>query len=217
MSRLYKRWTALASLALALLAAAGATTAQAEVTPAEATRQVERYFNAMTTLKAEFTQQVTGEPFAGEGTLYVSRPGKFLWQYDTPVRQKIVNTGSAVYYVDQERNQVTQLPMNAGVARLFNAKVVNLAKLGLHVVAVKDDPAAMTVTLRVDPKVFGEAQGIARMSMTFDKSPAGLQLRRFEAVDLTQVTTRVELRRIEAGVTFASDRFKFVPGVYREN
>lgn len=184
----------------------------------QAARMVEGYFNGLTTMQAEFSQSVTGQAFASEGTFYLKKPRQFLWQYDTPVKQKIISTGTAVYYKDEERNQVTQLPMNSGLARIFNAKKLNLAAEGLRVTGVQSTPRVLVVSLALDKRSFAEDQaGLRSVRMTFDRLPGNaLQVREMEAVDTLQVTTKVSFSNVRTGVYFPPKLFDFTPGVYEQ-
>lgn len=180
------------------------------------TRQVEDYFNDLSSFQAAFVQTVTGEKTPSKGTFSLKRPGKFLWQYETPTRQKIVSTGSAAYYIDQERNQVTQLPMNAGVARLFNAKTLNLSKQGLRATRVRTNSQLMVVDFAVDKKMAtGDNTGLTKLSLTFARLPGNnLRLTQLEGLDTLNVTTRVEFTDIKENVSLSDKLFAFTPGVY---
>ena len=180
------------------------------------TRQVEDYFNDLNSLQADFTQSVTGEKVDSKGVFSLQRPGKFLWQYMTPVKQRIISTGSAVYYHDQERNQVTQLPMNAGVARLFNAKRLNLSQQGLRAVRVQSNSTMLAVEFAVDKKIAtGDNTGLTDLRLTFAKLPGNnLQLRQIDAVDTLSVTTRVAFANVKENIPLAKSLFAFTPGVY---
>lgn len=185
---------------------------------AAATKMAEDYFNTLNTLQAKFTQTVTGEATASVGTFSLKRPKQFLWQYETPVKQKIIGTGSAVYYVDEERNQVTQLPQNAGMARLFNAKVLNFSQQGLRATHVKSTARQMAVTFTVDKKIATSDQaGLVTLTLVFDKLAGGqLQLAQMDALDTLSVTTRVVLANVRSNVPLPSKMFAFTPGVYEQ-
>lgn len=182
------------------------------------TRQVEDYFNDLTTFQAAFVQTVTGEKVPSRGTFSLKRPGKFVWQYDTPVKQKIVSTGSAAYYIDQTRNQVTQLPMNAGVARLFNAKTLNLSKQGLRATRVRTNSNLLVVDFAVDKTLkTGDTTGLTQLALTFERMPGNnLRLKQIDGVDTLSVTTRVEFADIRENVSLSDKLFAFTPGVYEQ-
>ncbi|RYG61771.1 MAG: outer membrane lipoprotein carrier protein LolA [Alphaproteobacteria bacterium] len=204
-----------------------ATVRQASVTVVDETampglsgpvRQVEDYFNDLSTYQAAFTQTVTGEATPSKGTFSLKRPGRFLWQYDTPTRQKIVSTGSAAYYIDQERNQTTQLPMNAGVARLFNAKTLNMSKQGLRATRVRTNSQLMVVDFAVDKKIAtGDNTGLTKLTLTFARLPGNnLRLTQLEGLDTLGVTTTVAFADIQENVSLPNSLFAYTPGVYEQ-
>lgn len=181
------------------------------------TKAVEDYFNGISTLQANFTQTVTGERTASAGVFSWRRPGQFLWQYQTPVAQKLVSTGSAIYFID-DRQQATQLPMDAGVARLFNAKSLNLSKQGLRATHVKTTSQRIEVDFAVDKKIAtGDQTGLASLKLVFDRMPGNrMQLRQIDALDTLSVTTRVEFSNLRENVSLPAKMFAFTPGVYEQ-
>lgn len=241
MQRVYSGLTALAMLALAMPSQAATLapvrTAHVTLAPVRnasptmatgfvndmslpgATKLVQDYFNGLTTMQAHFTQTATGDHFTSEGTFYLSKPGKFLWQYETPNRQKIISTGTAVYYQNQDNGQVTQLPTNAGMARLFNSQYLNLAKQGLKVTGVESSPSVIVVTLELDKRTFAEDQaGVKSIKIVFERLPMGMvQIHEVDVLDALQATTKVTFSEIKNGVRFDRKMFDFTPGVYKEN
>lgn len=179
------------------------------------TKQVEDYFNDLSMYQAEFTQSVTGERVPSKGTFSWRKPGQFLWQYEAPVKQKLISTGSAVYFVD-DRNAVTQLPMDAGIARLFNAKVLNLSKQGLRATRVQSNNRLLVVEFAVDKKIAtGDQTGLVNLRLAFDKLAGNrLMLKQIDALDTLSVTTRVEFVNVRENVALPGKMFQFTPGVY---
>lgn len=198
--------------------------ASSGVSLVEAGRLVERYFNGLGTLQADFSQQTTGEAFVQEGTFTLKKPRQFLWQYETPVRQRIISTGTAVYYIDQERSQVTQLPVNAGLARFFNAADFKLAKAGAQVTGVKSTPTRLVVTLKLDGKTDGNQAGMTSVVLSFARArgplPAGssgLTLEEIAAVDTLDVTTTVRFSNVKTGLVVSAEMFRYTPPQYQTN
>ena len=178
-------------------------------------KQVEDYFNDLSTYQANFTQTVTGEKTPSQGVFSLQRPGRFLWQYNTPSQQKLISTGSAVYFVD-DRGTVTQLPLDAGMARLFNAKTLNLSKQGLRATRVQSNSTLLVVEFAVDKKIATADQtGLVSLRLVFDKLGGGrLRLKQIDAVDTLSVTTRVEFTNIQENSSLPGKMFQFTPGVY---
>lgn len=83
------------------------------VLPAQALAdsRLQSFITSTRTLSAQFTQvtfDATGRKVQeGEGSLYLSRPGKFRWVYTKPYAQILVGDGSRLWIYDQDLEQVT--------------------------------------------------------------------------------------------------------------
>jgi outer membrane lipoprotein carrier protein len=89
----------------------GAAMAQAAAAKADGVERLHAFLKGLNTLSSEF-QQVTlaadgGRMVESQGTLYLKRPGKFRWEYRTPVEQVIVADGSRVWLHDLELDQIS--------------------------------------------------------------------------------------------------------------
>lgn len=187
-----------------------------------ARKAVESYFNTLGTFQANFSQHSTGEDTSSEGLFSYKRPRMFVFQYDTPIPQKIVSTGTAVYYVDQSTGkdgQVTQLPMDAGVGRIFAAKSLSLKDSGLRVTEASQDDRQLRVLMVAEKKIrTGDQAGLKQVWLTFNKKQPGLgklELASIEALDTLGVTTSVYFDHVKAGIPLSSALFEYTPGVYR--
>ncbi len=216
---------------LLVLATLGSTYAQSPTTPVRpnipnadllaATRLVEDYFNNLETLQANFTQTQTDNPrVVAAGVFSLNRgKGQFLWQYQTPIRQRIVGTGTAVYYLDQSAtrgdNQVTQLPLDAGLGRLLRGQRLNLSKVGLRVNGIKALNDTRTVSLAALPQQ-RDAQGLRRVVLSFSNVPNLPTLTGFAATDTLGVTTQVSFTKPVRGVAFAKGFFDYTPPQLRQ-
>ncbi len=69
------------------------------------------FFDEIQSFKARFGQVVLDESLTeindGQGTVWVSRPGLFRWNYELPEAQEIVGDGENVWVYDIELEQVT--------------------------------------------------------------------------------------------------------------
>ena len=101
----------------ATTAAVAATTAA--VPAGDAIARVEKYLGALKTLGAEFVQVVRGKD--GEvterasGTLSISRPNRFRWDYREPYEQTIVADGTRLWLYDPDLDQVTVRSLAQGL------------------------------------------------------------------------------------------------------
>lgn len=178
----------------------------------QAAKLVEDYFNAFTTMSAWFTQHSSADQWSHEGTLLVKKPGQFVWSYQTPHKQRIIGTGSNVYYVDDEGGQVTQLPIQGGIGKIIGAKEVSLDKLGFKVSHIRQQGNTLDVTLSpVKPD-----NQLKSLTLTFN-TEAKPQLIAILVIDGLGTSTQVSLSNIQTAVAVDPKVFKFTPPQYQNN
>ncbi len=72
---------------------------------------VQDFFNELRTLQADFDQQVVDSENniqqSSQGHMWIKRPGRFRWDYETPYRQQIVADGERLWSYDEDLEQVT--------------------------------------------------------------------------------------------------------------
>lgn len=77
------------------------------------------FMSEVKTLEAFFTQEVVSENGKignmTTGTIKLSRPGKFHWEYANPVPQQIISNGKKVWIYDEQLEQVTIKPINSAL------------------------------------------------------------------------------------------------------
>jgi outer membrane lipoprotein carrier protein len=178
----------------------------------QAGKLVEDYFNAFTTMSAWFTQHSSNDQWSHEGTLIVKKPGQFVWNYQSPHKQRIIGTGTAVYYVDDEGGQVTQLPIQGGIGKIIGAKEVHLDKLGFKVTHVRQQGPQLDVTLSpVKPD-----NQLKSLTLSFNTTGKP-QLVGLLVIDGVGSSTQVSLSSIQTGITPDPKIFKFTPPQYQNN
>jgi outer membrane lipoprotein carrier protein len=78
------------------------------------------FFNKVDTMQAAFTQQVIDDKGkvrqSSSGNVFLSRPGKFRWEYAAPDKHQIVADGKNVWVYDVELDQVTVKPMTKALS-----------------------------------------------------------------------------------------------------
>jgi len=106
-----------AALVVAALAAP-ASPAFAQGSP-DAVARIDAYLGSFRTLSAEFTQTVRnrdGQPTErAAGTLALSRPDRFRWDYRQPYLQTIVADGERLWLYDSDLAQVTVRELESGL------------------------------------------------------------------------------------------------------
>ena len=200
---------AVATLVLAALAAtvaADATAADAAADAAALSR-LERSLASLSSVRAEFRQQlIEADGSAGataRGTLYLKKPGRFRWDYSQP-QQLIVCDGETLWLYDPELEQATvrrvaetlsQTPamLLSGQGRVGDGFTVNDAGASGGLSWVKLTPRLAQADFR-------------ELKLGFE----GADLKRLEFTDKLNAITRIEFTRIERNVRLDQALFTFV-------
>ncbi|WP_020558695.1 outer membrane lipoprotein chaperone LolA [Thiofilum flexile] len=78
------------------------------------------FFTKVNTMQAQFTQEVYDEGGRlrqkSQGVVFLSRPGRFSWEYRSPEAHRIVADGRNVWVHDVELDQVTVKPMSQALS-----------------------------------------------------------------------------------------------------
>ena len=107
------------------------------VSPASGSQAVlERFFTDVRSMQAEFEQRVVDETGMileeSDGTFYLSRPGKFRWNYAgidpaVPDGSQIVADGKHIFMFDPDLEQVTQRSLRDALAQVPSLVLVQEA------------------------------------------------------------------------------------------
>lgn len=208
LSRRPLRWLA-SCLALGLaawLAAAEPAHAQ-EVVPAPLDERqqillldVERYFNAINSLKADFLQ-IAPEGGVAEGVFYLRRPGRLRVEYAPPVPVLIVGDGFLLHYHDMELGQVNDWPIfDTPLGALSSESVRFNQDLVVTEFAERANRLEITVVQREDP-------GLGSLTLVFEQGP--LQLRQWRVTDAQGLITTVSLLGVETNIALSAKLFVF--------
>ena len=77
---------------------------------------IRHYLAGLTSLQAGFHQEVVDADNilqqVSDGQMWIQRPGKFRWDYETPYRQQIVSDGKHLWSYDEDLAQVTVQPID---------------------------------------------------------------------------------------------------------
>ena len=77
----------------------------------------QQFFNNLQTLQADFDQQVIDSEHniqqSSQGHMWIKRPGRFRWDYESPYRQQIVADGEHLWSYDEDLEQVTVQKISA--------------------------------------------------------------------------------------------------------
>ncbi len=82
--------------------------------------KLNEFFTQVNTMQAAFTQQVIDDKGtlrqSSSGNVYLSRPGKFRWEYAAPAKHQIVADGKNVWIYDVDLDQVTVKPIGQALS-----------------------------------------------------------------------------------------------------
>lgn len=170
---------------------------------------LKRFFAEADRYTARFEQVVldeVGEPIQeSRGRLWIERPDKFRWNYETPYEQQIVSDGERLWVYDEDLRQVTVRPLEGG---LLDTPAVLLAGRGrledrfrIRESDVRNGLAWVTLT----PK--RRDSGFESVRIGFERG----RLRMLEIMDSLGQTTRYTLRNGVENPRIAAGRFEFTP------
>jgi outer membrane lipoprotein carrier protein len=102
---MHTRYFPVRLLAVLLLLATPLTQAR------DAVDTVRDYFAELSSLQAGFHQKVVDADNilqqVSDGQMWIQRPGRFRWDYETPYRQQIISDGKRLWSYDEDLEQVT--------------------------------------------------------------------------------------------------------------
>ncbi len=171
--------------------------------------QLNEFFNGLKTLKADFQQTVADAQFAtpqsATGTLAISRPGKFRWDYREPYQQLIVADGKKVWIYDVDLEQVTVKSLGE---TLGNTPALLLSS---------DEPLERNFSL----KDLGDQDGLAWVELdpkdsdvSFSRIRLGFNggvLRKMELLDNLGQTTLLSFKKVQRNPSLDAGLFRFAP------
>ncbi len=160
--------------------------------------RVEAYFNAITTMKARFTQ-VGPRGEIVEGWFYLNRPGRLRFEYDPPSPVLVVADGFRLIYYDKQLDQENAWPVAGTPLGPLLAREVTFDRKA--VIGVSRDPGVLRVTV-VDPGKRDEGS----MTLVFSDGP--LELRQWTVVDVQGLSTIVALTNLEMKPVLDPDLFR---------
>lgn len=195
----------LMSIALVLFTVA-APAAAPEPTASDSLR---RFFGSVQSYSARFNQVVLDEALnviqESSGTLTISRPDRFRWDYEAPFRQHIIADGKRIWVYDEELKQAS---VRALVGGLADTPAVLLAGRGRidDTFALKNlGPQGALNWVQLTPRK--KDGGFEDIRIGFDKQ----RLKILEMVDGFGQTTRVTLNEQRENIGIDPSRFQFTP------
>lgn len=173
-----------------------------------------RFFQEVDSLQASFEQMVVDESGMtleqSTGMFYLSRPGKFRWNYNNPysesgdLGQQIIADGEYIYMFDPELEQVTQRSMRDAMSQVPSLLLVQSGGQAQDHFDITD---------------FGVTDGLSWVSLKPKAEEASYQqlmigfandeLRSIVLIDGLGNETRLKLLRVENNINLSSKLFDF--------
>jgi len=192
--------TLLAALA-ALLAIVFAGGAPIDARAQAGVPEVESYINSIRTLQARFVQSNPNGSVV-QGTLYVRRPGRMRFEYDTPSQLKIVADGTQVTMWDPTTKDFGQWPIGWTAASFLVKEPLKLSG-DLTVQGTQRTSDGLLALTLVQTRKPQEGKVIVRVS----ENP--MQLRGWTIIDNRGNKVDVSLTNLQTGVQLADSLFKY--------
>lgn len=177
-------------------------------TPAEAAediQMVEQYFDALTTMEADFTQ-INEDSSISSGIFYLQRPGKFRLDYTDPDSLLVVTQGNDLVTYDSYSDDVTYIPLGDTLANVLLREKVRFSG-DITVSSVTHTRDEMKVTI-----VKTRAAEEGSLTMIFRNKPQ-LELIKWIVVDNQGTRTQVHLSNVKKGQDLDPGLFRFKRGV----
>ena len=185
----------------ALLLLLAVTCVHAEPAPA----YVQDFFDDLTTLQADFDQQVTDandrQMQSSQGHVWIMRPGRFRWDYLTPYKQQLVADGERLWSWDEDLEQVT-VQQAGDVLTATPAMLLGGGKPLEEVFSIEEID---THTVLLTPKT--DDSNIETLTLVF----SGKLLTQIVANDSFGNTTLFSFSNMQRNPQLESGLFHFVP------
>jgi len=138
---------------------------------------LQRTYDATVDFVADFRQETEvktlGRSLKASGKLSFKRPGKMLWNYETPKGQFVLADGKHLFFYQPEQNQVIKSPLKnafrGDIPLSFLLGIGNLKKDFNATLKASDESQNV---LRLEPK--GEAGGYSEILLGVSKSSSDI-------------------------------------------
>ncbi len=187
----------------ALLLATGASAGPAR-------ERLDAFLEGLNGLEAQFRQVLLDDrgQAADEstGTVYLSRPGRFRWDYREPYQQLIVADGERIWLYEPELSQVTVRPQGQALGSTPAALLASTRPVEESFqITELPDRGDGSAWLALKPRDGGS--NFETIAVGFGNDG----LRAMELKDSFGQTTRLEFSRLQRNPALGEDLFRFAP------
>jgi len=183
--------------------------AGSHATAPDALATVRGFFAGLDSLTADFHQEVTDstgqQQQKSDGKVWILRPGRFRWNYETPYQREIVADGKRLWSYDADLAQATVQPMKAVLgatpAMLLGGSEPLDKVFRLEALPASGDILQVRLTPRADDSNVTEIQVYFRNTL----------LTRIDAMDNFGNHTVFVFTNLVRNASVDTARFRFVP------
>lgn len=186
-------YATLTSIILASICAFMLATPSYAQTSQDVIAKAERWFEKITTMRAQFIQ-ISSDGSSATGTLYLRRPKQMRLQYDGDGKLALVVSGGWLHVDEGAKKQVNSFPIGSTPFAPMLREDIQLRSPKFQTSTSKENGVA---TVKIIQET-GEAAG----SLTLEFSETPFALRRWIIEDAVGVTTKVTLQNPVFGEDF---------------
>lgn len=179
------------------------------LTAGEGERLLDKFLTQTKTMSADFSQTLRtneGEVLQQtSGRFYLSRPGKFRWNYAEPYEQEIVSDGENIWIYDVELQQVTVQKQSSTLSNTPMALMEGKLKLAEAYAVSELDHRDGIFRLKLSSK--SRDADFAELIIGVDESG----MRFMQLRDQFEQTTDIVFDNLKSNIELASELFEFIP------
>ena len=167
------------------------------------------FFDGLLTMQADFDQQVLDGDLqllqSSQGRMWIMRPARFHWDYETPYKQQLVADGEHLWSYDEELEQVTVQP--AGEVLTSTPAMLLSGDQPLEQLFTIEETSDATAGQRVTLIPKSDDSNVTRLHVYF----SGGLLTRIDAEDSFGNTTQFSFTRLQRNPELDATLFSFTP------
>jgi len=171
------------------------------------TDSLNRFFSEFRTFRADFSQVVLDPNLLpleeSSGRIWISRPGRFRWDYHPPFAQQIVADGSKIWMYDIELQQVTVRDQHLTLKSTPAALLAGGGDLESDYVIKDLGQQGAVLWVSLAPK--SSDGNFVEIQLGFEND----NLRLIQLLDRLDQITRIVMSHVEENPNILDERFEF--------
>ncbi|MBI3899014.1 MAG: outer membrane lipoprotein chaperone LolA [Gammaproteobacteria bacterium] len=179
--------------------------------PISSVRSLEHFFAEIRSYSATFQQVVLDESGKqvqeSKGRLWIERPSKFRWNYESPTKQQIVCDGEHLWMYDEDLRQVVVRSLENGLQDTPAMLLSGKGRLDQQFVIKDLGTENKMEWVQLLPKNKDKDASFDKIRLGFEQGG----LRVIELHDNFGQTTRYTLRNVQENAALDASRFDFTP------